>query len=203
LRKDNALNEKIYRVLAGIQIVLLFVIMISAAQRLFLLTGNLGYGLTTIRFYPMVVMIWLALIFVWFALTVLRGFREQFAWGALWLAIFVLGTLHVFNPDEYIVSTNIRLMQAGRAFDSKYNSSLSDDAAPALLEALPTMSFDQQCTVKWQLSQRFEKARTENDFRSWNLSRWSALNVMTENQENFDTLNCPEHTKIIRYHDEF
>ncbi|MDQ3131646.1 MAG: DUF4173 domain-containing protein [Acidobacteriota bacterium] len=203
LRKDNALNEKIYRVLAGIQIVLLFVIMISAAQRLFLLTGNLGYGLTTIRFYPMVVMIWLALIFVWFSLTVLRGFREQFAWGALWLAIFVLGTLHVFNPDEYIVNTNIRLMQAGRAFDSKYNSSLSDDAAPALLEALPTMSFEQQCTVKWQFSQRLEKARTEKDFRTWNFSRWSALDAMTENQDNFDTSNCPEHTKIIRYPDEF
>ncbi|MGI8469983.1 MAG: DUF4153 domain-containing protein, partial [Pyrinomonadaceae bacterium] len=49
LRKDSPLNEKIYRALAGIQIVLLFVIMISAAQRLFILTGNLGYGLTTIR----------------------------------------------------------------------------------------------------------------------------------------------------------
>ncbi len=53
LRKDKPINEKIYRVLAGIQIVLLFVIMISAAQRLFILTGNLGYGLTTVRFYPM------------------------------------------------------------------------------------------------------------------------------------------------------
>jgi hypothetical protein len=203
LRKDKTINEKIYRVLAGVQIILLFVIMISAAQRLFLLTGNLGYGLTTIRFYPMVVMIWLALVFVWFALTILRGAREQFAWGALWLAIFVLGTLHVFNPDEYIVGTNIRLMHEGRAFDSQYNSSLSDDAVPVLTEALPAMNHEQQCTVKWRLSQRLEKARAENDFRTWNFSRRSALKAMTENQENFDTSNCPEYTKRISYHDGF
>ncbi|MBA2735270.1 MAG: DUF4173 domain-containing protein [Pyrinomonadaceae bacterium] len=203
LRKDNPLNEKIYRVLAGIQLVLLFVIMISAAQRLFLLTGNLGYGLTTIRFYPMVVMIWLALVFVWFALTVLRGFREQFAWGALWLAIFVLGTLHVFNPDEYIVRTNVRLMQEGRAFDSQYNSSLGDDTVPALLEALPTMNFQQQCAVKWNLSQRLEKARTENDFRTWNFSRRSAQAAMIEYAEIFDTSNCPDETKRSHYHDDF
>ena len=201
LRKDSPINEKIYRVLAGIQIALLFVIMISAAQRLFILTGNLGYGLTTIRFYPMVVMIWLALIFVWFALTVLRGAREQFAWGALWLALFVLGTLHVFNPDDYIVRTNIRLMKEGRSFDAVYNSSLSDDAVPVLLENLPTMNFEQQCRVKWKLSRRLDEVKTKNDFRSWNFSRWTARNAMIRNAENFDTSTCPSNTRGYSYND--
>lgn len=195
LRKDSSVSEKIYRVLAGIQIVLLFVIMISAAQRLFILTGNLGYGLTTIRFYPMVVMIWLALIFIWFSLTVLRGAREQFAWGALWLAIFVLGTLHVFNPDEYIVRTNIRLMNEGRSFDAAYNSKLSDDATPVLLENLGTMTFENQCRVKWNLSRRLEEARKETDFRSWNFSRWTARNRIAQTAENLDTASCPSNTK--------
>jgi hypothetical protein len=203
LRKDSSVNEKIYRVLAGIQVVLLFVIMISAAQRIFILTGNLGYGLTTIRFYPMVVMIWLALIFMWFSLTVLRGAREQFAWGALWLAIFVLGTLHVFNPDEYIVRTNIRLMQEGRSLDASYNSNLSDDAIPVLLENLPTMSFEDQCRVKNSLYYRFETAKTENDFRSWNISRWRAKKAMNEVTEGFDTPNCPNYTRKYSYDNGF
>ena len=137
LRKDNPINEKIFRVLAGIHIVLLFVIMISATQRLLLLTGNLGYGLTTVRFYPMIFMIWLALIFVWFALTVLRGAREQFAWGALWSAFVILGAFTFSIPTHYIVRTNIRLMQEGRSFDAFYNANLSDDAIPVLLENLP------------------------------------------------------------------
>lgn len=195
LRKDNPVNEKIYRILAGIQIVLLFVIMISATQRLFLLTGNLGYGLTTARLYPMVFMIFLALVFVWFALTVLRGAREQFAWGALWLAMFVLGTLHVFNPDEYIVRTNVRLMQQGRMFDPFYTTELSDDAASALLKSLPLMNFEQQCIVKYKLEHRFEKAQTENDLRTWNFSRWKARREMSENAESPNTSGCPANTR--------
>ncbi len=127
VRKDSPVNKKLYRILAGIQIVLLFVIMLSAAQRLFLLTGNLGYGLTTVRFYPMAFMVLLALVFVWFSLTVLRGARRQFAWGALWLTLFMLGTLHVMNPDDYIVRTNVKLMQEGRMFDSGYVNELSED----------------------------------------------------------------------------
>lgn len=202
LRKDSPINEKIYRVLAGVQIVLLFVIMISATQRLLLLTGNLGYGLTTVRLYPMIFMIWLAIIFVWFGLTVLRGAREQFAWGALWTAFFMLGTIHVLNPDDYIVRTNVRLMQEGRSFDAQYNSNLSDDAVPVLLENLPAMSFEQQCTVKHKLSRRSTQANGENDFRSWNFARWKARRQMSESAESFDTAGCPSYTQSY-YDDDF
>ena len=201
LRKENPLNEKIYRVLAGIQLVLLFVIMISATQRLVLLTGNLGYGLTTIRFYPMAVMVLLALIFVWFSLTVLRGMRQQFAWGALWLTLFTLGTLHVLNPDDFIIRTNVNLMREGRGFDSGYVSQLSDDAVPALLEGMPEMQFDEQCVVKNTLLRRLETAQTENDFRSWNWARWTARNKMAQNVEMLKTEDCPEYAG--RYNDDF
>jgi hypothetical protein len=200
LRKDKPFNEKIYRVLAGVQIVLLFVIMVSATQRLLLYTGNLGYGLTSARLYPMAFMSWLALVFIWFGLTVLRGAREQFAWGALWLALFMLGTLHIFNPDEFIVRTNVRLMQEGRSFDSAYVTNLSDDAVPALLETMPTMKFEQQCTVRWKLARRFQAAQTENDFRTWNWSRWLARRKMSQYGESLDATGCPTYTQ--RFGDE-
>jgi hypothetical protein len=195
LRKDNPINEKIYRILAGVQIILLFVIMISATQRLLLLTGNLGYGLTTIRLYPMWFMIWLAIIFVWFSLTVLRGTREQFAWGALWSAFFMIATLHLFNPDDFIVRTNVQLMNQGRQFDSSYAASLSDDAVPALIEAMPAMDMEKQCNVRWKLGHRFEQAQQENDFRTWNWSRSTARKEMTQNSEVFDTTGCPAETR--------
>lgn len=199
LRKDKPINERIYRVLAGIQIGLLFVIMISATQRLFILTGNLGYGLTTVRFYPMVFMVWLAIVFAWFGLTVLRGTREQFAWGALWSALFVLGTLHVLSPDDFIARTNIRLMNEGRSFDAYYHNSLSDDAAPALLENLGTMSFENQCRIKSKLKYRLEETKEESDFRSFNFSRWKAKNWLEQSQESFDTAGCPSHTLYRNY----
>ncbi len=201
LRKDNKINEKIFRVLAGINIVLLFVIMISAAQRLFLLTGNLGYGLTTVRLYPMIFMIWLALVFIWFSLTVLRGMREQFAWGALWSAIFILGAVHILNPDAYITRTNIRLMQEGRVFDTHYNSSLSADAVPVLFENFDQMSFEQQCHIKYSLLYRWNSLKTENinDIRSWNWSRRKAQILKDSRISEFDLTNCPENTKYLTY----
>jgi hypothetical protein len=203
LRKDSPVSEKIYRVLAGMNIVLLFVIMTSAAQRLFILTGNLGYGLTTVRFYPMVVMIWLGIVFIWFAMTVLRGVREQFAWGALWSAMFILAALHFVSPDDYIARTNIRLMQEGRSFDGRYNSDLSDDAVPVLLESLSNMSFEQQCYVKNRFSSRLVDSEKEKDFRSFNFSRWAARELLGRNKDNLNTLNCPSHTKYFRRGDEY
>ncbi len=191
LRKDKPINEKIYRVLAGIQIALLFVIMISATQRLLLLTGNLGYGLTTVRFYPMMFMIWLVLVFLWFATTVLRGMRQQFAWGTLWIALFVLGTLHVMNPDDFIVRTNINLMQQGRMFDADYNSSLSDDAIPAIVESMDLMNHKQKCTVRWNLRNRSNSAKQEQDFRSWNYSRWQAKVLLWGDTQVTNTQGCP------------
>jgi hypothetical protein len=146
-------------------------------------------------------MIWLAIIFVWFALTVLRGAREQFAWGALWSAFFMIATLHVFNPDDFIVRTNVRLMQQDRHFDSSYAASLSDDAVPALVESMPIMDMEKQCVVRWKLARRFERAEQENDFRTWNWSRSAARKEMTQNPEVFNTVNCPPDAPI--YSDNF
>jgi hypothetical protein len=192
LRKENPLNEKVYRVLAGIQIVLLFVIMASAMQRLFLLTGNLGYGLTTVRFYPMVVMIWFAIVFIWFGLTVLRGARQYFAWGALWSAVFVLAGVHVLNPDEFIVKTNMRLMNEGRVFDSDYNSRLSNDAIPVLVESLGSMNATDQCIAKYELKERLDDARTKGDLRSFSISRSTARKYLESVEPLLDTAGCAE-----------
>ncbi|MEJ7847454.1 MAG: DUF4173 domain-containing protein [Pyrinomonadaceae bacterium] len=193
LRKDKPENETIFRVLAGIQIVLLFVIMASAAQRLFLLTGNLGYGLTTVRLYPMIFMIWLAVIFVIFGITVLRGARQYFAWAALWSAFFVLAGTHFLNPDEFIVRTNVRLMQQGREFDAFYNSSLSDDAIPALVEGLANMTIEDRCEVGSAVHYRYRQLAQPTDVRSWSLARRAAWTSLRNNHSILhETSGCPE-----------
>ena len=174
IRKESSLAGKLFRILAGTQIALLFVIMASAVQRLVLLTGSLGYGMTTIRLYPMIFMTWLAIVFVWFGVTVLRGARQHFAWGALWSAFLILGATHVFNPDAFIVKTNIALMHQGREFDAGYNSRLSDDALPTLVDSFADLNENAQQIVVRQLAQRYCKKTEENDLRSWNLSRWNA-----------------------------
>lgn len=172
-------TETIFRILAGAQIVLLFVIMASAVQRLVILTGESGYGLTTVRFYPMVFMTWLAVVFVWFGLTVLRGARNRFAWGALWAAVIVLGATNLMNPHAFIVQTNVQLMRHGRDFDAYYNSSLSDDALPTLIGAFDKLNPEDarraHDRLKWRVC---EKIRQGSDLRSWNLSRNKADDLL-------------------------
>jgi hypothetical protein len=183
IRSETARAERLFRVLAGVQIALLFVIMASAVQRLVVLTGPLGYGLTTLRFYPMVFMTWLTVVFLWFAFTVLRGNRKFFAWGALWSAFFILAATHVLNPDDFIVRTNIKLMQQGREFDAGYNASLSQDAVPAILTSFSGLSDRDQCIVRMTLSGRFSSRREQDntDPRSWNLARHKAASLLIEN----------------------
>ena len=193
LRRESRMPEKIFRVLAGIQIGLLFVIMASAVQRLLLLTGELGYGLTIVRFYPMVVMTWLAVVFVWFVLTVFRGGRSHFAWGALWSAIVILGATNLMNPHVFIVRTNLNLMERGRAFDASYNADLSADAVPTLLRALPSMSAADQCRVKQDVDHYRKRDLSDTgDLRSFNLSRREALAVLAEYEPAMSNLEgCP------------
>lgn len=190
IRQEDPFSEKLFRVLACVQIGLLFVIMASAVQRLMLLTGNLGYGMTTIRLYPLIFMSWLAIVFVWFGATVLRGARKHFAWGALWTAFFILGATHVLNPDEFIVKTNLALMLQGRDFDAHYNSyDLSDDALPALLGGLPEMSESKQEQIVGTLARRNCQKRLENDLRSWNYSRLNASEALAPYEDAMVKIN--------------
>ncbi len=187
IRKENPFAGKLFRVLAGTQIILLFVIMASAVQRLVLLTGSLGYGMTTIRLYPMIFMTWLAIVFVWYGVTVLRGARQQFAWGALWSAFLILGATHVLNPDAFIIKTNIALMERGREFDAKYNASLSDDALPVLMDSFADLKSDDQKEVLMRVGERYCDKQAESDLRGWNYSRWLASGVLSEHQKPFMT----------------
>ncbi len=185
LRKESKRLEGIFRIFAGVQIALLFVIMASAFQRLILLTGELGYGWTTVRFYPMLVMTWLAVVFVWFGVTVLRGKRNNFAWGALWSAILLLGATNLMNPHDFIARKNIQLMQQGREFDAYYNAGLSDDALPTIVGAFTELSPEDQVKMFQQLAWRNCRKQKETDLRTWNYSRHKATKTLAPYAEQF------------------
>jgi hypothetical protein len=196
IKKEASSAQKLFRVLAGTQIVLLFVIMASALQRLVLLTGNLGYGMTTVRLYPLIFMGWLAIVFVWFAGTVLRGTREYFAIGALWSAFFVLGATHVLNPDAFIVKTNLALMREGREFDGTYLSELSNDALPSLIDSFDHLSEADQQEAIPAIASKFCYLEKGKDLRSWNLSRERAWKVLSSNPEFVSALGDCQTSKV-------
>lgn len=172
---EDTRRETSFRLLAGAQIGLLFVIMASAVARMRLYQAE--YGLTELRFYTSAFMGWLAVVFVWFAATVLRGRRPRFAGGALLAAGLALLMLHALNPDGAIVRANVARSQAGHPFDADYAASLSLDALPALADVLPRLD----PAARARLSRDFTQRRVEladPDWRSWSLPRAQARQAL-------------------------
>lgn len=168
LDKSNSAHERIFRILAGVQVILVFVVMVSAVRRMLLYQSE--YGLTELRLYTTAFMAWLALVFVWFIATVLRGRRDRFACGAMVAGFLIVATLHLINPDALIVRVNVAHAQAGRSFDATYATTLSADATPALLESLPVLNPHDQGIVATEIL-GYRSEQEGGDWRTWNWSR--------------------------------
>lgn len=179
LRKENPAHERAFRWLAAGLLLMLFVVMASAFGRMRLYQSE--YGQTELRLYTTAFMGWLFVVFVWFALMVLRGSRERFACGALVAALIVLGALHFVNPDERIARTNAALIRRGHALDACYLSRLSADAAPALVEVLPELQAEERGLLASALLRRWPMG--DADWRTWNWSRARARDAVAGRDE--------------------
>ena len=168
---QNPRAQRLFSAQAAVQVVLLSVILASAMLRMKLYQDTCG--LTELRFYTMAFMGWLAVVFFWFTLTVLRGRRQHFAFGAALAAFALIVGLHILNPDAVIVRTNAARMPK---FDTDYVLSLSADAVPALVAALPSLPPATKAEVTAKLLPLY--SRDPNDWRSWNWGRYSAFGAV-------------------------
>jgi hypothetical protein len=165
-----------FRVQAGLMVLLLGVILVSAGHRLRLYQAE--YGWTEPRLYAVAFMLWLAAVLVWFAVTVLSGRRVWFVSGAAVAGVTLLVTLHGLNPDAWIVRQNLALARTGRAFDGRHAARLSADAFPALLAAWPELSEENRDRIGNRL-RRWEAAGPA-DWRLWSLGVAGARRAMQE-----------------------
>ena len=161
-------DQRIFRALAGVQLAFLAVIMASALQRMRLYQDE--YGLTELRLYTTAFMLWLGVAFLWLAATVLCGRRERFAFGLLVSGLAAIVLLHALDPDAVIARTNTERAAVGRRFDARYAASLSADAVPALVRALPEIEEADRCLLVDALRRRRADLE-ETDWREWSLGR--------------------------------
>ena len=162
---------RLFSAQAALQVVLLSVILASAMLRMKLYQDICG--LTELRLYTMAFMGWLAVVFLWFTLTVLRGRRQHFAFGAVAAAFMLIVGLHIANPDALIVRTNAARMPE---FDTEYVLSLSADSVPALVAVLPGLPPAARAEVAARLLPLWSKDAA--DWRSWNWGRHSAYSTV-------------------------
>ena len=187
-RRDSLL----FRGLAGVQIGLVLAIAASALQRLRLYHAS--YGLTESRFYAMVLLIWIGLMLVWLAATVLRGRRDRFAFGALAAGLSTVALLFVVNPDAIVARTNVaRLasLDAAARFDVAYATTLSADAVPVLIAALAALPADVQCPLARHLLRRWPPDR-ERSLRSWSWSAARASDAVRQHEAQLRTMVGPD-----------
>jgi hypothetical protein len=176
LRAPDRRSERTFRFLAGTLVALLFVVMASALQRMYLYVDE--YGLTQLRFYVAAFMVWLAVVLAWFVLTVLRGRRDRFAFGALVAAFAAVLAINAVNPDAIVARTNLDRMQDGERFDAHYLTRLSADAVPVIVEALPSMKEADRRTIVDSIEPPSRWSRDDADWRTWNLGRSRARHVL-------------------------
>jgi len=187
LRRDRPRDTRVFQGLGGVQLLLLLVVIASALQRV--LVYQAAYGLTELRLYGAAFLLWLTLLSLWFAATVLRGRREHFASVAVVSAFALVAALLVMDPDARIAGTN--LARDGE-FDAAYLGSLSADAAPTLLAALPALPLDARCTLAGALHRRWA-LEERGDWRSWNRSEARARRLLAEAPAGlFSTSGCPD-----------
>jgi hypothetical protein len=170
LRTETRAHERLFKALVGIMVVLLFVVVASALQRMYLYQQE--FGLTELRLYTTIFMVWISVVLLWFVLTVLRARRDRFAFGALLAGFVAIVAINVMNPDALIASTNIDRMEDGKRFDAYYLTTLSADAVPVLVESLPEIGDTRlwkDYTVEQAVAERWDSRQA--DWRTWNLGR--------------------------------
>ena len=198
LRTANRAHEILFKALAGIMVGLLFVVVASALQRMYLYQQE--FGLTELRLYTTVFMVWISTVLLWFVLTVMRSRRDRFAFGPLLAGFAAIFAINAMNPDALIASTNIDRMEQGCRFDAYYLTTLSADAAPVLVESLPEIG-DTRLWKGYTLEQvvvdRWDSRQP--GWRTWNLSRSRARHLVRSYVEDQD-VQAPRMIRVSLSH---
>lgn len=161
-------DRRSYRILGQLLVVLVGAVLASAVSRLSLYLRF--YGLTDDRVFALAVLVWVAIILIWLAMTVLRGQRARFAPGVLVLSACWLLAFNTVNPERWVVETNLRRAEQGMDFDVAYHAKLSGDALPALLRGAERLSPAMATELRTAIDKEWVKrAERRPDWRLWSL----------------------------------
>jgi hypothetical protein len=162
---DEALRR--HRRLAMPLLGFLGAIMLSAVIRMRLYVTY--FGLTTDRLYALVLMAWLAIVFICMALTVLRGWSRPFAAMTVVSAYGTLFLLNVANPEALVARVDLARSSTVRPVDYNYLATLSGDASPMVAMALQSAIPNQDsCRAARMLHARWARSPYRT-FPQWNL----------------------------------
>ena len=162
------------------------IVLASAALRLALYQQ--AYGWTELRFYIDATIAWLGIGIVVATVLLIRDRMRWLPHAMTVAAVVVLVVVNVIGPVRLVADENVaRLLDPGRVppdgrrgLDVEYMLTLTDDAVPALVAALPALSGDDRAGVQsWLEDRRTELGRPETiSWPAWNLARAEARRAL-------------------------
>jgi fumarate reductase subunit C len=161
---------------SGVMIALVLGMLASAFQRMWLY--ELAYGFTHLRIYTQSFMIWLAVVLILFLAALVRNRPRIFSLGVGITAFVYLAALNIANPDALITRENLARYQRTGDLDAYFLATLSADAAPVLIAALPQLGATEQAIIADGLTWRrrqLEAKEARSGMPGWNLGRAQAL----------------------------
>jgi hypothetical protein len=175
VKRDTPSRRRAFAALGVGLVALVFVMLLSAYYRLTLYEE--AYGFSRLRTYTHVFIIWLALLLLAVVVLDLLQLQRTFAFAAILALIGFALSLTLLNVDAFIANHNVQRAVEGEELDAAYLASLSSDAVPALADWYndPALSRTIHDEVGASLACiNAEPARTDTNWRSFNLSAWRA-----------------------------
>ncbi|MFJ6195356.1 DUF4153 domain-containing protein [Micromonospora sp. NPDC092111] len=164
-RRETPAERTLLRILLGLLSALSVVIVISALSRLY--TYQKVYSFTGERIFVMAFELLLGAVFLMLLAAGLRWRGRWIPGATVGLAVVMLLSLAVLNPEDYAARRNIARYEQTGKIDAWYLRALSADATPALA-GLPDRV--RRCTLSW-----IDDDLAEPDpWYAWNLGRTRA-----------------------------
>ncbi|HVF14098.1 MAG TPA: DUF4173 domain-containing protein [Acidimicrobiales bacterium] len=174
-------DRRRFTVLAEVAVALTLVIVVVALVRLNLYED--AFGLTMLRLYATVLAVWIGVVFVLLAVDVGVGRGRGRQWlpsAAVAVGLLALLALNVANPEAMVVRHNVAFAERDGRFDPVYLTDLSDDAVPALVDALPRLGPDARRLVLERVCEMGSAGVSERRWWGSNASRRAAADARRE-----------------------
>ncbi|MDP9331999.1 MAG: DUF4173 domain-containing protein [Actinomycetota bacterium] len=136
LASPGVYDRAAVRVLAGAVPLLAIGLVVVSLRRMALYDA--AFGMTMLRLWVVGAAIWMGLLLAMFAMRNVGVGRTR-SWlvaGAGTTAFALIMVANIANPEAFVVHHNITRAEHGHEFDPGYLSRLSDDAVPALVDAI-------------------------------------------------------------------
>jgi hypothetical protein len=149
----------------GVAATALTLVVVAVALRRLALYKDV-FGATMLRLYASLAVAWIGVVFVMLAAALLgvgkgRHWLVPAAGGA---ALAIVLALTVVNPEAAVVRYNVDHAESTGRFDPEYLAELSDDAVPALVDALPRLAPEARAEV---LARICDPIAGTGNFRGW------------------------------------